>query len=298
MDACAVDRSASGAPLVASSDGNQMQGHAEAMLLQDGAQVCQLPLPQVEQNIMAEVRRILDDSCQVSRGLQCPPRPEETRGWLITQAMTAYYNSKVIEEDTQLRHRLSMLKQDPEMQQILQDIKHNGVSSALKYCQDEDLMLCISRKMGGVPAELQTELKILDTMPATLHEACKFGDVAAVKVLLQRSQPIDAQDHKGITSLGYAIGANRMCITNLLLEKRANPHSVDSLGNCGLHYAAGYGRKELVEILLKAGVNANQVNSQGQTPFTLASLNTQEETMAILKRHGGCFPPLDGMARF
>ena len=61
------------------------------------------------------------------------------------------------------------------------------------------------------------------------------------------------EDHKGITPLGYAIGANRIAVVKLLLDNRANPYAVDSSGNSGLHYAAGYGRKELLEYLLKAG---------------------------------------------
>ena len=57
------------------------------------------------------------------------------------------------------------------------------------------------------------------------------------------------QDYKGITALGYAIGANRIAVVKLLLDSRANPYAVDSSGNSGLHYAAGYGRKELLESL-------------------------------------------------
>ena len=67
-----------------------------------------------------------------------------------------------------------------------------------------------------------------------------------------RKKPLDAQDVKGITALGYAIGGNRIAVVKLLLDSRANPYAVDSSGNSGLHYAAGYGRKELLEYLLKA----------------------------------------------
>ena len=60
---------------------------------------------------------------------------------------------------------------------------------------------------------------------------------------------IISKDYKGITALGYAIGANRIAVVKLLLDSRANPYAVDSSGNSGLHYAAGYGRKELLESL-------------------------------------------------
>ena len=96
----------------------------------------------------------------------------------------------------------------------------------------------------------------------------------------------DGQDYKGITALGYAIGANRIAVVKLLLDSRANPYAVDSSGNSGLHYAAGYGRKELLEYLLKVGANVNQPNAQGLTPLGAATQNRQEATMAVLKAHG------------
>lgn len=48
---------------------------------------------------------------------------------------------------------------------------------------------------------------------------------------LAKKKPLDSQDHKGITPLGYAIGANRIAVVKLLLDSRANPYAVDSSGN-------------------------------------------------------------------
>merc|ERR1719198_1998206 len=137
-------------------------------------------------------------------------------------------------------------------------------------------MLKVSQKMGGVPSDVQNTLKKIDETPLNLHEAAKHGDLKSVNEYLAKKQPLDSQDHKGITPLGYAIGANRIAVVKLLLDTRANPFSVDSNGNSGLHYAAGYGRKELVEYLLIAGGSVNQSNSQGQTPLKVATTNKQE----------------------
>merc|ERR1712241_211149 len=103
-----------------------------------------------------------------------------------------------------------------------------------------------------------------------------MGDLSAVQQFLDKKRPLDVQDHKGITALGYAIGANRIAVVKLLLDSRANPFAVDSSGNSGAHYAAGYGRKELLEYLLKVGAAVSQANSQGQTPLTVATQNKQE----------------------
>merc|ERR1711879_397638 len=129
-------------------------------------------------------------------------------------------------------------------------------------------------------------LKKIEESPLSLHEAAKNGDLKAVQDFLGRKKPLDGQDHKGITALGYAIGANRIAVVKLLLDQRANPYSVDSSGNSGLHYAAGYGRKELLEYLLKIGVNVNQANAKGQTPLAVATINKHSTTIEILKAAG------------
>merc|ERR1712061_189358 len=162
----------------------------------------------------------------------------------------------------------------------------NGLEAVMKYYKDEDLMLKYSQKMGGLPQELSPVLKRIDEAPLSLHEAAKNGDLKAVQDFLGRKRPLDAQDHKGITPLGYAIGANRIAVVKLLLDNRANPFAVDASGNSGLHYAAGYGRKELVEYLLKVGASVSQANSQGQTPLTVATTNRQEAVLEVLKAHG------------
>merc|ERR1719203_125710 len=137
-----------------------------------------------------------------------------------------------------------------------------------------------------MPQELQAQMKKLDEASLTLHEAAKNGDLKAVQEYMAKKQPLDAQDQKGITPLGYAIGANRIAVVKLLLDSRANPFAVDANGNSGLHYAAGYGRKELVEYLVKTGASVNQANAQGQTPFSVATVNRHEAVIQVLRAHG------------
>merc|ERR1711972_866670 len=182
--------------------------------------------------------------------------------------------------------KLKGLADDPDLASVFEDIKKNGMEAMMKYYQDEELMLKISKKMGGLPQELAPALKKIDETPLNIHEAAKNGDLKAVNEFLAKKQPLDAQDQKGITPLGYAIGANRIAVVKLLLDSRANPFSVDSTGNSGLHYAAGYGRKELVEYLLKTGGSVTQANAQGLKPLDVATTNKHEAVIAVLKAHG------------
>jgi len=81
--------------------------------------------------------------------------------------------------------------------------------------------------------------------------------------------------HRGITALGYAIGANRLDIVKLLIEKKADPKACDTNGNTGIHFAAGYGRKDIIDYLVKAGVSKTQANNDGKTPADFAAKNNQ-----------------------
>ena len=86
-----------------------------------------------------------------------------------------------------------------------------------------------------------------------------------------------SQDYKGITALGYAIGANRIAVVKLLLDSRANPYAVDSSGNSGLHYAAGYGRKELLESLGGVGPvipSGKRLHNYGKASFFMGGKST------------------------
>jgi len=245
-------------------------------------------VPGIDNATWAEVRSYLEGNPDIAKSLQkFSKNPDAMRGWLQTQAIAEHYNTKLESGEAPVQERLKALEQDPELSGIFEDIKKNGLEAAMKHYQDEELMLKISQKMGGMPEELAPTLKKIEEAPLSVHEAAKNGDLKAVNEFLDKKQPLDAQDLKGITPLGYAIGANRIAVVKLLLDKRANPYAVDSKGNCGLHYAAGYGRKELLEYLIKVGANVNQSNAQGQTPLAVATMNQQAASIQLLQQHGG-----------
>jgi len=244
-------------------------------------------VPGVDDATWQEVREYLTANPDMAKNLQkFAKNPDAMRGWLQTQAIAEHYHTKLEGGDAPMQERVKSLEHDPELAAVFEDIKKNGMEAMVKYCQDEELMLKVSKKMGGLPQELQTALKKIEETPLNVHEAAKNGDLKAVNDYLAKKQPLDAQDQKGITPLGYAIGANRIAVVKLLLDSRANPFAVDASGNSGLHYAAGYGRKELVEFLIKRGVSINQANAQSQTPLAVATTNQQAACIEVLRGHG------------
>lgn len=263
------------------------QPATETLKIKDGTTMEIARLPDIDDATWAEVKAYVEGNPDTAKALSSfAKNPEAMRGWLQTQAIAEHYNTRLSGGDVGMQDKVKSLETDPELAAIFEDIKKNGLEAAMKYYQDEELMLKISQKMGGLPSELQPVLKKIDETALTLHEAAKNGDLKAVQDFLEKKKPLDAQDHKGITPLGYAIGANRIAVVKLLLDSRANPYAVDSTGNSGLHYAAGYGRKELLEYLLKVGANVGQANSQGQTPLAVATQNRQEACIQVLRAHG------------
>merc|ERR1719150_2173119 len=176
------------------------------------------------------------------------------------------------------------LERSPDFAHIFEDIKRGGAQAAMANYNNEPLMLKLSRAMGGIPDEVKPVLEKIHKNPVTIQEACKMGDSKSVKDFLNApGTDIEAKDAKGISCLGYAIGANRIAIVKLLMDKKANPQSVDTSGGSGVHYAAAYGRKDLLEFLIKSGGNVNKKNTAGQTPLALATKNKQAATIDVLK---------------
>merc|ERR1711948_64367 len=164
------------------------------------------------------------------------------------------------------------------------DIKRSGAQAAMTNYNNEPLMLKLSRAMGGLPEEVKPVLEKIHKSPVTIQEACKMGDKKSVEDFLKApGMDIEAKDAKGVSCLGYAIGANRIAIVKLLMEKKANPKEVDTSGGSGVHYAAAYGRKDLLEFLIKNGGNVNAKNTAGQTPLALATKNKQTAAIDLLK---------------
>merc|ERR1719414_1870368 len=260
-----------------------MAGASETLKISDGSTIEIARVPNVDDATWSEVKQYIEGNPDTAKSLQkFAKNPDAMRGWFQTQAIAEHYSTKLTAGDSAMQDKIKGLENDAELAPILEDIKKNGLEAAMKHMNDEELMLKFSQKMGGMPQELQATLKKIDESPLTLHEAAKNGDLKAVQEYLERKKPLDAQDHKGITPLGYAVGANRIAAVKLLLDSRANPFAVDSSGNSALHYAAGYGRKELVEYLLKTGNSVAQANAQGKRPLDVATQNRQEAVIEVL----------------
>eukprot|EP00413_Alexandrium_margalefii_P039337 CAMPEP_0204604418 /NCGR_PEP_ID=MMETSP0661-20131031/57856_1 /ASSEMBLY_ACC=CAM_ASM_000606 /TAXON_ID=109239 /ORGANISM="Alexandrium margalefi, Strain AMGDE01CS-322" /LENGTH=273 /DNA_ID=CAMNT_0051615575 /DNA_START=70 /DNA_END=891 /DNA_ORIENTATION=+ len=263
----------------------------ETLSLSDGttAQVSKTPGMAAEE--WKETKKFLEENPEEARRWETFAKDAKAvKSWMQQQCIQEYYQSKLSAGDEVVAHKLLNLDRQPEFAHIYEDVRRGGVQAALQHSYNEPLMMKINRAVGGIPEDVKDALAKIQTNPITLQEACKMGDVKAVEDYIKEAAgkaDLEAKDSKGITCLGYAVGANRIAVVKLLLEKKADASACDILGGNAVHYAAAYGRKELLECLIKGGVSVNAKTAQGQTPLALATKNKQKEAVEILKSKGG-----------
>merc|ERR1712032_1504670 len=190
--------------------------------------------------------------------------------------------------DDEFMSKLRTLSQNAKVAGAFAELRENtalGEEAADKFVQDKDLMAEVSSLMGGLPEELGEQLGKVAAKSFSIHEAARMGDVSFIREFLyKKNSPIDVEDSKGISPLGYAIAANKVDAVKYLLDEKANPNSVDEKRNTALHYAAGYGHNELVKILLKDGSSDPKItNNENQTPIDVAKRNKRNEILKLLK---------------
>jgi len=283
-----------GAVAVQSPSSAHLRLEKELLNLSDGTSLRIARTPGMGDKEWQDTKKYLEANPEEARRMETFSRDAKAvRAWMQTQAISEYYNTRLSNGDEVVTGKFSALEKSPELAHIFEDVKRGGNQAAMQHYHNEPLMLKISRAMGGVPEEVKVVLQDIQQKPITLQEACLKGYIKVVQDYLDATkgdpakQNIDDKDAKGISCLGYAVGANRTHIVKLLLENKANPAEVDNSGGNALHYAAAYNRKELCQYFVNAKIDVNKQNTQGQTPLALAQKNKMKDTAEILEKAGG-----------
>ena len=103
-------------------------------------------------------------------------------------------------------------------------------------------------------------LRAADT---SLVDAVKSGDKAAVRALLKPST-VNAPLADGTTALHWAVQADDVATTELLIRAGADVKAVSRYGVTALALAAQNGNAAIVERLLKAGADRRRRPLQGR----------------------------------
>uniref|UniRef100_A0A7S2C9A5 Uncharacterized protein n=1 Tax=Alexandrium andersonii TaxID=327968 RepID=A0A7S2C9A5_9DINO len=263
----------------------------ESLSLSDGTTVSVSKLPGMSSEEWREQKKMLEENPEEARRVETFSKDAKAvKSWMQSSCIQEFYQSKMNSGDEVYSNKLLGLEKAPEFAHIFEDVKRGGMTAAMQHSYNEPLMMKINRAVGGIPEEVKDALNKMHTAPVTLQEACKLGDVKAVEDYIKAAGDkcdLENPDSKGVTCLGYAVGANRIAVVKLLLSKGAKADKCDASGGTALHYAAAYGRKELLECLLKGGLNVNAKTTQGQTPLAVATKNKQKDAIDVLKGKGG-----------
>eukprot|EP00798_Chlamydomonas_sp_ICE-L_P016233 gene16233-22399_t len=191
----------------------------------------------------------------------------------------------------QMNEKFNALKDDPELKEIFDDVTKNGPGAFKKYWDDMEMMSKISNKMramelekaGAAGASGEAAPAAPARNIANLHDAAKFGDVAAAEKFIEEGKDVNEKNDKGVSSLGVAVGFNRVEMVKFLISKGADIELPDSKGNTVMHYAAGYGRKQIAELLIEAGADLHALNGSKEKPIDVAKMNKEKLMVQFLR---------------
>ena len=104
-----------------------------------------------------------------------------------------------------------------------------------------------------------------------LAEASKRGDKAAVRVLLQQRSDVNAVLPDGTTALHWAVRADDVEMTALLIRAGAKVAATDRYGVTPLSLASLNASPGMIETLIRAGADPNSANPYGETALMTAA---------------------------
>jgi ankyrin repeat protein len=119
-----------------------------------------------------------------------------------------------------------------------------------------------------------------------LHNACRYGHIEAVKLLLEKSVDVNVTINDGWTPLHFASRYGPIQVVKLLLEKGVDVNVIINDGWTPLHLASRYGPIQVVKLLLEKGADVNVIDNDGWTPLHFASRHGPIEAVKALLEKG------------
>lgn len=133
---------------------------------------------------------------------------------------------------------------------------------------------------------LDDKMVIIGTASMTpLLGAVRFGNMAAIRTLLDMGDAADQAEPNGITLLDRAVLSNQIDIAKLLIAHGANVNHVDQLNMTPLLYAASidFGDSGMIDLLLTAGARRDAQTKEGLTALDLAKKYNHSHLLASLE---------------
>ena len=122
---------------------------------------------------------------------------------------------------------------------------------------------------------------------ATVADAARLGDAAAVKALLRNGADVNAAQGDGMTALHWAAQKGDIELVAMLLSAGASVRATTRLGGyTPMHLASQAGHPRVVAALLAAGSPADVRTATGASPLMLAARSGSVDTATRLIENG------------
>ena len=118
-----------------------------------------------------------------------------------------------------------------------------------------------------------------------LVDAAKKADKTAIRELLRQRINVNTPEADGTTALHWAVEADDVETTELLIRAGADIKAVNRYGATPLSRACLNGNAAIVEMLLKAGADPNSVLAGGETVLMTAARTGKVDAMKALLAH-------------
>ena len=142
----------------------------------------------------------------------------------------------------------------------------------------------LALRLGG--ALLALTLASSAAWAATVADAVRANDRAALQRLIAQKADVNAPDGDGTTALHWAARNGDLQIVKLLMSAGARATVANRFGVTPLQLAAENGNRAITEVLLKAGADANDKNREGETVLMMAARSGDVPTVKLLLASG------------
>ncbi|XP_023237153.1 DNA-binding protein RFXANK-like [Centruroides sculpturatus] len=119
--------------------------------------------------------------------------------------------------------------------------------------------------------------------PLLWASAC--GQLATVRLLLEKNANVNIGGKRGETALLFASANGHAHIVRKLLQHKADVNETDQDGNTSLMYAAFCNHALCVHELLTAGADITKENNNKDTAFNIAIRRGSKQVQAVMEKY-------------